>query len=72
MLIDGALERVILAQHLRLKLGLRRDEVGASQSVVVELAIPPELDAAMFLFAIAVGSDAEDELAGRSRGRTTR
>ena len=68
----AAVETVVLAQQLRLELGLRRNQVGVPQSVVVELAIAPELDAAMFLLAVAVGSDAEDEAAARSCGRTTR
>ena len=72
MLTTSLSMRMILAQQLRLELGLCRHEVGAAQSVVVELAIAPELDAAMFLFAVAVGSDAENELPAGARGRTRR
>jgi hypothetical protein len=42
-------------------LGLRREDIRASQSIVEELAIAPELDAAMFLFAITVRGNAEYE-----------
>jgi hypothetical protein len=54
---------VILAQLPLLRFGLRRDDVGALEAEVIEHAVPAETDAPVLFFDVAVGCDAEHELA---------